>query len=73
MSDHPCAAVAKRIMAAKNVLLMTHLRPDGDALGSTFGMRDFLRTQGIAADVLTPSLRAPREERKYSRMFRPSR
>lgn len=55
MSDHPCAAVAKRIMAAKNVLLMTHLRPDGDALGSTFGMRDFLRSQGIAADVLTPS------------------
>lgn len=55
MSDHPCSAVAKQIMAAKNVLLMTHLRPDGDALGSTFGMREFLRSQGISADVLIPS------------------
>jgi len=55
MSDHPCSAIAARLSAAGNVLLMTHLRPDGDALGSTFGMREFLRSQQISADVLMPS------------------
>ncbi|MBE6399684.1 MAG: bifunctional oligoribonuclease/PAP phosphatase NrnA [Lentisphaerae bacterium] len=48
------AAFAKRILAAHKVLIMTHLRPDGDALGSTFAMRGFLRSCGIEADVLLP-------------------
>jgi len=38
--------------AAGSVLLITHLRPDGDALGSTFGLREFLRSRGKRADVL---------------------
>lgn len=38
--------------AAKSVLLLTHLRPDGDALGSTFGLREFLRSVGKKAEVL---------------------
>ena len=37
---------------AASVLLATHLRPDGDALGSTFGMRAYLRSLGKKADVL---------------------
>lgn len=48
------AAFAKRILAAHKVLIMTHLRPDGDALGSTFAMREFLHSCGIEADVLLP-------------------
>ena len=40
------------LAAAKSVLLVTHLRPDGDALGSTFGLRAFLRAAGKRADVL---------------------
>ena len=48
------AAFAARILAAHKVLIMTHVRPDGDALGSTFGMREFLRSCGIDADVLLP-------------------
>ena len=40
------------LAAAKSVLLLTHLRPDGDALGSTFGLRAFLRSAGKKADVL---------------------
>ena len=55
MSDqHPCSIAAARLMMAKNVLIMTHQRPDGDALGSTFGMREFLRDNGIAANILIP-------------------
>lgn len=55
MNNHPCSAVAARLMMAKNVLLLTHVRPDGDALGSTFGMREFLRQNGINAQVLITS------------------
>ena len=42
----------RELAAAKSVLLVTHLRPDGDALGSTFGLRAFLRSAGKKADVL---------------------
>lgn len=53
-NTHACSAIAARLMMAGKVLLLTHQRPDGDALGSTFGMREFLRGNGIAADVLIP-------------------
>lgn len=42
----------RELSEAKSVLLLTHLRPDGDALGSTFGLRAFLRSAGKKADVL---------------------
>ena len=45
-------AMFRELSEASSVLLVTHLRPDGDALGSTFGMRAFLRAQGKKADVL---------------------
>ena len=51
-NTHPAAVTAARLMMAKNVLLLTHQRPDGDALGSTFGMMEFLRGNGIHADIL---------------------
>ncbi len=37
---------------ARRVLITTHVRPDGDALGSTAAMVAGLRTKGIAAKVL---------------------
>ena len=64
--EHPSAIVAGRLMMAKKVLLLTHQRPDGDALGSTFGMREFLRERGIAADVLIPDP-LPRRYREMCR------
>ena len=42
----------RELVAAGSVLILTHLRPDGDALGSTFGLRTFLRSLGHRADVL---------------------
>jgi phosphoesterase RecJ-like protein len=42
----------RALSEASSVLLATHLRPDGDALGSTFGMRAYLRSLGKKADVL---------------------
>ena len=42
----------RELSEADSVLLVTHLRPDGDALGSTFGLRAYLRSAGKKADVL---------------------
>ena len=39
--------IAQRIMSAKSVLIMTHMRPDGDAFGSTLALSsalNFLKT-----------------------------
>ncbi len=64
MESHASAQVAAKLMMAKNVLLLTHQRPDGDALGSTFGMCEFLRDQGINARVLIPGALP----RRYTKM-----
>ena len=43
-----------RFRGAKRVLFVTHERPDGDALGSTCGMRACLRAAGREAELLVP-------------------
>ena len=40
------------LRAANRVLIVTHHRPDGDALGSAFGLREILRDAGKFAQVL---------------------
>ena len=44
--------ITEKLLNARRVLIMTHRRPDGDALGSSFGLKTFLQHQNIAADVL---------------------
>ena len=34
---------AALLLEQKRILILTHERPDGDAIGSSFGMREFLR------------------------------
>ena len=46
------AEMFRELETAESVLLLTHLRPDGDSLGSTFGLREYLRSRGKKADVL---------------------
>ena len=52
--------ISRKLFSAEKVLIMTHRRPDGDALGSTFGLRNCLRLHGIAAEVLLPDGIPPR-------------
>ena len=41
---------------AKNVVLTCHVRPDGDAIGSTLGLMHMLTDLGIEAKVVTPDM-----------------
>ena len=43
------------LLAGERFLIFTHVRPDGDAIGSAFGMQSFLRDQGKHADVVLPA------------------
>ena len=42
------------LLQGEKFLIFTHVRPDGDAIGSAFGMRSFLLDQGKKADVVLP-------------------
>lgn len=44
--DHPRDEIVRALKAAKNVLVATHVHPDGDALGSQIAMGNILRSLG---------------------------
>lgn len=39
----------------KNIVIITHHNPDGDAIGSSLGLKNFLKNKGIDATVLVPN------------------
>ena len=48
--------IAKRIQQAKNVLICTHMRPDGDAFGSAFSLACALDYLGISHEICVESV-----------------
>jgi len=50
----------RRIDAANRVLLTTHVRPDGDALGSVLAFRRLLLSKGKQVEILNPGTTPPR-------------
>lgn len=43
------------LASAKNVVITTHFRPDGDAMGSSLALYNFFKAKGIASTVITPN------------------
>ena len=54
MSEDRFAEVRSRILQAENILLATHLKPDGDAIGSTLGLAEFLKSLNKKCTVVLP-------------------
>lgn len=53
--DEALVQKAKHILNhAKHPVLISHMGPDGDAMGSSLGLADFLREQGKQVQVLYP-------------------
>lgn len=44
-------ALGARLRECRNVTILTHAHPDGDTIGSGFGLCYYLRSQGIKANV----------------------
>ncbi len=49
-------AIANEIKSAQKVVLTCHTNADGDALGSTLGMKRIITNMGKHAEVITPDL-----------------
>ncbi len=49
------AALKALLSSPKNVAIVTHFKPDADALGSSLGLAGFLKKRGHQVDVITPS------------------
>ncbi|MDR6517010.1 DHH family phosphoesterase [Chryseobacterium camelliae] len=46
----------KTLLIPENkVVILTHYNPDGDAIGSSLGLKHYLRQKGIEADVVVPN------------------
>ena len=43
------------MQSPKNVVIVTHFKPDADALGSSLGLAGFLKKNGHRVTVITPS------------------
>ena len=56
--------ISKAISSADNVLIVTHERPDGDALGSVFALLEYYQEQGKNASVYLPD-DIPMKYKKY--------
>ncbi|SFI40829.1 DHH family phosphoesterase [Halpernia frigidisoli] len=47
--------IKKLLSPDKNIVIITHHNPDGDAIGSSLGLKNFLKNKGIEATVLVPN------------------
>lgn len=57
---------AALLQASEKVLIFTHQRPDGDALGSSFGLKFFLESLGKEALVFIPGAIPHRHTKLFS-------
>lgn len=54
-SKEDLAQIKDLISTKKNIVIVTHYNPDGDAIGSSLGLKHFLANQGISAEVIVPN------------------
>jgi len=59
-SDNDIQPVAARLRSAGKIVLLTHVRPDGDALGSAAGLARSAETAGKKCTVIAPAERPRR-------------
>lgn len=43
------------LIPENKIVILTHYNPDGDAIGSSLGLKHYLKAKGIEADVVTPN------------------
>ncbi len=49
------AKISELLTPFKNIVIITHYNPDGDAIGSSLGLKHFLKNKGLHADVIVPN------------------
>ncbi|MBC3757564.1 bifunctional oligoribonuclease/PAP phosphatase NrnA [Hyunsoonleella sp. SJ7] len=55
MNKDDIAQIRQLLSAPKNIVIVPHKNPDGDAIGSTLGLYHYLKKYGHNAQVITPN------------------
>lgn len=55
MEDNLLTQLKEKLKTSKEVAIIPHRNPDGDAMGSTLGLRLFLKSMGMEATVISPN------------------
>ena len=45
----------ERIKISSRILLISHSNPDGDAIGSVTGLRNYLKSRGVSSEIAVPN------------------
>jgi len=54
-SAQEISEIRELIVPGKKIVIITHYNPDGDAIGSSLGLKHFLRARGVEASVIVPN------------------
>ncbi|ACU08573.1 hypothetical protein FIC_02137 [Flavobacteriaceae bacterium 3519-10] len=49
------SSIRKLLTPDSKIVIITHYNPDGDAIGSSLGLKHFLKQKGLEADVIAPN------------------
>ena len=55
LTTEQVTAAQRLIQDAANIVILTHMSPDGDAMGSSMGMKHYLHGQGKQVTVVVPN------------------
>ena len=55
MEDKQIAAIKDLLSTPKNIVIVPHINPDGDAMGSTLGLSQYLKGNKHNVNVITPN------------------
>ena len=51
-TDKEISEINHLLVPENNIVIVTHYNPDGDAIGSSLGLKHYLKTKGIDAIVI---------------------
>ena len=54
-TENQLTEIKSLLQPNKNVVIITHYNPDGDAIGSSLGLKHFLKNLGVDATVIVPN------------------
>ncbi len=55
LSNNELSTIKNLLSPKAKIVLLTHYNPDGDAIGSTLGMKHFLKNIGIESTIVVPN------------------
>ena len=54
-TNQELSEIKELLQPEKRIVILTHYNPDGDAIGSTLGLKHFLKAKGIEAEIVVPN------------------